>query len=139
MNIVIRSTFPGRRRNSPRAETLCSDLSNLTSVPASLFVADEAGITVRVDDERPVHVHALAAINADGEFDDRVQLVGTLPHLGTIHRSHTVDLSGTVHSAIRRCTLDLAVGIAEVATVRQLTGRIVVVDHVGEPSVDATF
>lgn len=77
----------------------------------------------------PVHVHALAAINSDGEFDDRVHLIATLPGLGTIQRVHTMDLASTVYTATTRCATDVAVGIAEAATYLQVTGELVVLDH----------
>ncbi|RDI17257.1 hypothetical protein DEU38_12393 [Rhodococcus sp. AG1013] len=138
MRIVVQSTFPGRRRNSPRADTLCSDLS-VAPVPTGLFVADEAGITVTVDGGHPIHVHALAAIGADGDFDDRVHLVAAVPGLGTIRRFGAVDLSGTVDAAITRCATDFAVGVAEAAIDLRVTGQLVVLDHCGDIRIDGTY
>ncbi|GBF17755.1 hypothetical protein Br6_05162 [Rhodococcus sp. Br-6] len=139
MRIVVQSTFPGRRRNSPRADTLCSDLAGLTAAPAALFVADEAGLTVTVDDGPPVHVQALAAINSDGEFDDRVHLIATVPGLGTFQRVHTMELTGTVYNATTRCATDVAVGIAEAAADLQMTGELMVLDHSGDVRISGTF
>lgn len=130
MRIVVQPTFPGRRRNSPCADTLCSDLS-VAPLPTGLFIADEAGITVTVDGGSPRHVRAMTAIGADGEFDDRVYFSVAVPGLGTIELAHAVGLSGTVAAAITGLATDFAVGIAEAAIDADMAAELVVLDHSG--------
>ena len=137
MHVVVQPTFPGHRHNSPRAETLCSDVAGLTALPPALFVADEAGITVTVDGGGPSPVRAFIAIGAYGDFSKQVCLIAHVPGLGMIDHSHEVDLSGTVADAITRCATAFGASIAQAALDAQKSAELVVLDHRGDVLVDA--
>lgn len=139
MHIVVQPTFPGRRRNSPRAETLCSDLAGLTQLPAALFVADEAAITVSVDGGSPQCVRSLIGVGADDEFSERVCLSATVPGLGLIERSHEVDLRGTVADAITHCATAFGVSIAQAVLDAQQSADLVVLDNSGDVLINASY
>lgn len=140
MRIVIHPTFPGRRRNSPRAEALCSDLP-VGPVPAwlGLFVADEAGITITVDGGRPHHVRAMLPLDADSEFDKRVHLVATVDGLGTIELDHVMNLDDTVAAAISVVTVAIAVRLADAAIDAGQSAELVVLDHRGDVFTSTTL
>lgn len=139
MQIVVQPTFPGRRRNSPRAETLCSDLAGLTALPAALFVADEAAITVIVDGGSPNSVRSLIGVGADDAFSERICLTATVPGLGLIERSHEVDLDGTVANAVTRCAAAFGVSIAQVALDANKSAELMVLDPQGNVHISASY
>lgn len=132
MKITVQPTLPGRRRNSPRPDTLCSDLAGLTGLPAALFVADEAGIAVDVDGERRTHVRALIGVGPDDEFAGAIHLIATVPGLGVIERPHMVKMLGTVEAAAAACAIDFTVGVSEALVEAEMPAELVVLDHRGE-------
>lgn len=99
VKITVQPILPGRRRNSPRPDTLCADLASLTSLPAALFVADEAAIAIDVDGESRTHVRALIGVGPDDEFAGAIHLIATVPGVGVIERPHMVTMRGTVQEA----------------------------------------
>lgn len=141
MKFTVQSTFPGRRRNSPRAESLCTDLS-ATRLPLALFIADEAEITVGLDidsatGDRRV-VRALIGVGVDDEFADAIRLIGAVPTLGLIEVPHVVDLTGTVETAITKCATAFAAGIAEALSAAERSAYLTVLDHNGTVVIDTT-
>lgn len=131
MRFVVQPTFAGRRRNSPRADTLCSDLGRLTQLPAALFIADEAGITVTVDDGSPSPVRALIAVGADDEFSREVLMIAHVPGLGMVDRSHAVDLEGSVGDAVNYCAMMFAVSLTQTVLRTDQSAEVEVRDHLG--------
>lgn len=132
VKITVQPTLPGRRRNSPRPDTLCSDLANLTSLPTALFVADEAAIAVDVEGERRAHVRALIGVGPDDEFAGAIHLIATVPGVGMIEQSHFVKVLGTVEEAAVACAIAFAVGLSEALIETAIAAELLVLDHRGE-------
>lgn len=128
----VRPTFPGRRRNSPRADTLCTDLHRLTSLPPALFVANEAAITVTVDGGSPIPVRALIGIGSDDQFSTDIFLVAHIPGLGLVERCHIMDLEASVGDAVNYCALVFASSLANRMMDYNVHGDVQVLDHAGE-------
>lgn len=145
MKFTVQATLPGSHRNSPRADTLCSDLAGLTQLPAALFVADEAAITVSLDADQGADGHgvvrALIGVGADDEFDSSIRLIGAVPTLGLIDVPHIVDLTGTVEKAITKCATAFALALSEAleASDAHRPAELVVLDHRGDTHIAASF
>ncbi|PZU04710.1 MAG: hypothetical protein DI630_00925 [Gordonia sp. (in: high G+C Gram-positive bacteria)] len=139
MRFVVQPTFAGRRRNSPRADTLCSDLGRLTQLPAALFIADEAGITVTADGGSPSRVRALTGVGADDEFSREVFMIAHVSGLGMVDRSHIVELEGPVGDAVNHCALVFASSLANKVIDTQLNAEIQVLDHRGHVLTTASY
>lgn len=132
MHIVVQPTVPRLRSNSPRMTTLCSDIAGLTALPASLFIADEAGLTVTVDGGRPTPVRALLGLGGGDDFSQRISLIATVPGFGMIEHSHHVELGGTVGDAINDCATELGASIALALFDAQKSGDMLVLDNSGD-------
>lgn len=139
MRFVVQPTFTGRRRNSPRADTLCSDLGRLTQLPAALFIADEANITVTVDGGSPSRVRALTAVGSDDEFSREVFLIAHIPGLGMVDRSHIVELEGSVGDAVNHCAMVFASSLANKVIDTKIEAEVQVLDHRGDVLTTASY
>ncbi|WP_420879043.1 hypothetical protein [Rhodococcus sp. (in: high G+C Gram-positive bacteria)] len=140
MKFTVQPIFSGRRRNSPRAETLCSDLTTAT-LPLALFVADEAEVTVTAEDGDGLHggrclVRALVGVGVDDDFTEEVRLLGDVPSLGLVDAAYRMNLAGTVGAAVDACAIQFAVGLAERLAAVGQAAHLQVRDHRDEILVD---
>ncbi|WP_137726378.1 hypothetical protein [Prescottella subtropica] len=134
--------FSGRRRNSPCADALCTDLTS-TALPSALFIADEAEVTVTVEDRDGLPVgrclaRALIGVGVDDTFAVAIHLIGDVPSLGLVEAVHQVDLTGTVGAAVDGCATQFAVAIADRLADISQPARLEVVGHSGGLLVGAT-
>lgn len=141
MLFVVQATFPGRRRNSPRADSLCSNIDRLTVLPPALFIADEAAITVSVDGGAPIRVRALIGVGSDDQFSTDIFLAAHVPGLGLVERCHIMkfDTDTTVGEAVDQCVLMFASSLANRVIDSNINADIQVIGHTTETLVTSRF
>lgn len=139
MKLAIQPMFPGQRRNSPRHDTMCSDLAGLTTLPPALFVADEAGLTVSSSEGWTSSVRALIGVGADDEFSSAITLICTMPEIGTIVIPHEVDLSGSVNDVMNGCAIRLAVALVEGRSDPDVWSQLTILDYQGNVLAETPF